>query len=84
MDMGLIGWIVIGFIAGSISGWIIGDRTARGCLPKILVGIVGGILGGWLSRELGFGDVEGFFGAILFASVGAILVRIVLRALERR
>jgi uncharacterized membrane protein YeaQ/YmgE (transglycosylase-associated protein family) len=84
MDMGVIGWIVIGFIAGSISGWIVGDRTARGCLPKILVGIVGGILGGWLSRELGFGDVEGFFGAILFASVGAILVRLILRALERR
>ena len=84
MDMGVIGWIVIGFIAGSISGWIVGDRTARGCLPKILVGIVGGILGGWISSELGWGDVEGFFGAILFASVGAILVRLILRALERR
>ena len=84
MDMGVIGWIVIGFIAGSISGWIVGDRTARGCLTKILVGIVGGIIGGWLSRELGFGDVEGFFGAILFASLGAILVRLILRALERR
>jgi uncharacterized membrane protein YeaQ/YmgE (transglycosylase-associated protein family) len=84
MDMGVIGWIVIGFIAGSISGWIVGDRSARGCLPKILVGIVGGIIGGWLSRELGFGDVEGFLGAVIFASVGAILVRVVLRALERR
>lgn len=84
MDMGVIGWIVIGFIAGSISGWIVGDRTARGCLPKILVGIVGGILGGWISREMGFGAVQGFFAAILFASVGAILVRLVLRALERR
>lgn len=84
MDMSLIGWIVIGFIAGSISGWIVGDRTARGCLPKILVGIVGGIVGGWLSRELGLGDVQGFFGAILFASIGAILVRLILRALERR
>jgi uncharacterized membrane protein YeaQ/YmgE (transglycosylase-associated protein family) len=84
MDMGVIGWIVIGFIAGSISGWIVGDRSARGCLPRILVGIVGGILGGWLSRELGFGDVEGFLGAVIFASLGAILVRVVLRALERR
>ncbi len=84
MDMGLVGWIVIGFIAGSISGWIIGDRTARGCLPKILVGIVGGIIGGWLARELNYGQVEGFFAAVLFASIGAILVRLVLRALERR
>jgi len=84
MDMGLLGWIIIGFIAGSISGWIIGDRSARGCLPRILVGIVGGIIGGWLARELGYGQVEGFFAAVLFASVGAILVRIVLRALEKR
>ena len=84
MDMGLVGWIVIGFIAGSISGLIVGDRTARGCLPKILVGIVGGIIGGWLARELDYGQVEGFFAAVLFASVGAVLVRLVLRALENR
>ncbi|MDQ2965325.1 MAG: GlsB/YeaQ/YmgE family stress response membrane protein [Chloroflexota bacterium] len=84
MDMGLVGWIVIGFIAGSISGWIVGDRSARGCLPRILVGIVGGIVGGWLARELRYGEVQGFFAAVLFASVGAILVRVVLRALEKR
>jgi uncharacterized membrane protein YeaQ/YmgE (transglycosylase-associated protein family) len=84
MDMGLIGWIVVGFIAGSISGWIVGTRSARGCIPTILVGIVGGIVGGWLAGELGYRGVEGFFGAILFASIGAILVRIVLRALEKR
>ena len=78
--MGVIGWIVIGFIAGSISGWIVGNRSVEGCLPTIVVGIIGG----WLSRELGFGDVEGFLGAVIFASVGAILVRVVLRALERR
>lgn len=83
MDMNLIGWIVVGFIAGSISGWVVGDRTARGCLPTIIVGIIGGIIGGWLSREMGFGQVEGFIAAVIFASVGAILVRLVLRALER-
>jgi uncharacterized membrane protein YeaQ/YmgE (transglycosylase-associated protein family) len=84
MDMGIIGWIVVGFIAGSISGWIVGTRSARGCLPTILIGIIGGIVGGWLARELDYGQVEGFFAAIVFASIGAILVRIVLRALERR
>jgi uncharacterized membrane protein YeaQ/YmgE (transglycosylase-associated protein family) len=84
MDMGLVGWIIVGFIAGSISGWIVGTRSARGCIPTILIGIVGGIVGGWLAGELGYGGVEGFFGAILFASIGAILVRIVLRALEKR
>jgi uncharacterized membrane protein YeaQ/YmgE (transglycosylase-associated protein family) len=83
MEMGFVGWIVIGFLAGSISGWFVGVRSAQGCLPTILVGIIGGLIGGFLSRELGFGDVEGFLGALVFATVGAILVRIVLKALER-
>jgi uncharacterized membrane protein YeaQ/YmgE (transglycosylase-associated protein family) len=84
MDMSPVGWIIIGFIAGSISGWIVGNRSVAGCLPTILVGILGGVIGGWLSDQVGFGQVEGFIGAVVFASLGAILVRVVLRALERR
>ena len=40
MDMNILGWIVIGFLAGSISGWFVGVRSAQGCLPTIVVGIV--------------------------------------------
>jgi len=83
MEMNLIGWIVIGFLAGSISGWFVGVRSAQGCLPTIIVGIIGGVVGGWLSNEIGLGQVEGFIGALVFATVGAILVRIILRAIER-
>ena len=82
MDMNVIGWIVIGFLAGSISGWFVGLRSAQGCLPTILVGIVGAIIGGWLSSQLGFGSVQGFIAALIFATLGAVLVRIVLRAIE--
>lgn len=83
MEMNLIGWIVIGFLAGSISGLFVGVRSAQGCLPTIIVGIIGGVVGGWLSNEIGLGQVEGFIGALVFATVGAILVRIILRAIER-
>jgi uncharacterized membrane protein YeaQ/YmgE (transglycosylase-associated protein family) len=83
MDMNVIGWIVIGFLAGSISGWFVGVRSAQGCLPTILVGIAGAVIGGWLSTELGFGSVQGFIAALIFATLGAVLVRIVLRAIER-
>ncbi len=83
MDMDIIGWIVIGFLAGSISGWFVGTRSAQGCLPTILVGIIGGIVGGWLANQLDLGRVEGFLGALVFATIGAMIVRIVLRALER-
>jgi len=82
MDLGIIGWLVVGFLAGSISGWFVRDSVAKGCLPTIVVGIIGGFLGGWISRQLGFGDVEGLIGALIFATGGAIIVRLVLRALD--
>jgi uncharacterized membrane protein YeaQ/YmgE (transglycosylase-associated protein family) len=78
----LVGWIILGFLAGAISGWFVGTRSVQGCLPTIVVGIVGGVIGGWLARELAFGQVEGFFSALVFATIGAILVRLVLRAIE--
>lgn len=84
MDLGLLGWIVIGFIAGSVSGWFVGSRTAQGCLPTIIVGVIGGVIGGWLSGVMGFGRVEGFVGALVFATIGSIVVRLILRAIEGR
>ena len=78
----LLGWIILGFFAGSISGWFVGTRSVQGCLPTIVVGIIGGIVGGWLARELGYGSIEGFFTALVFAILGSIFVRLVLRAIE--
>ena len=82
MDMNIVGWIVIGFLAGSISGWFVGTRSVQGCLPTIVVGILGAVVGGWLTRQLGNGQTEGFIGAIAVAIIGSIIVRIVLRAIE--
>lgn len=78
----LIGWILIGLLAGSISGWFVGTKTVQGCLPTMVVGIVGGVVGGWLARELNGQPASGFLGALVFATLGSIVVRLVLRALE--
>ena len=82
MDMNLIGWIIIGFLAGSISGWFVSSRTPQGCVATIVVGVIGGVIGGWLSSALGLGQVQGFIGALVFATIGAIVVRLVLQAIE--
>jgi uncharacterized membrane protein YeaQ/YmgE (transglycosylase-associated protein family) len=76
LGMDIVGWVVIGFLAGALSGLVVGGRTARGCLPNILVGILGGLIGGWLARELL--DVEqtvGFLSALVVAFIGAVIVR---------
>jgi uncharacterized membrane protein YeaQ/YmgE (transglycosylase-associated protein family) len=78
----LLGWIVIGLLAGSISGWFVGTRSVQGCLPTIVVGILGGVVGGWLARELNGEPATWFLGALVFAVIGSIVVRLILRALE--
>ena len=78
----VLGWIFLGLIAGAISGWFVGTRSVQGCLPTIVVGILGGVIGGWLSIQLGFGQVEGFIGALVFAVIGSIVVRLILRSIE--
>jgi len=71
-----LGWLVVGFIAGWLSGMVVPGRSARGCLPNILVGVLGAIVGGYLARELRLGDPSGFLGAVVVAFVGAVVVRL--------
>ena len=78
----LLGWIIIGLLAGSISGWFVGTRSVQGCLPTIVVGILGGVVGGWLARQINDEPVSGFIGALVFAIIGSIVVRLILRAIE--
>jgi uncharacterized membrane protein YeaQ/YmgE (transglycosylase-associated protein family) len=80
----LIGWIIIGFLGGALSAAVVGGRTARGCLPNIVVGVLGAVLGGWLATQLGFGQGQGFLAAVVVAVLGSIVVRLVLEALSPR
>jgi uncharacterized membrane protein YeaQ/YmgE (transglycosylase-associated protein family) len=84
LDMDLVGWIVVGFIAGGLSSLLVHGRAARGCFSNILVGVLGGLLGGWLARQLDFGDTSGFIGAVVVAFAGAVIVRLVLETVAPR
>jgi uncharacterized membrane protein YeaQ/YmgE (transglycosylase-associated protein family) len=82
--MEFLGWLVIGFLGGALSGAVVGGRTARGCLPNVVVGVLGAILGGWLARQMGFGETQGFIAAVVVAVLGSIVVRVVLEAISRK
>ena len=84
MDMSIVGWIVVGFLGGAISGALVGGKTARGCLPNIVVGILGGVLGGWLAGQMGFSEINGFIAAVVVAVFGSLVVRLVLNAMDGR
>jgi uncharacterized membrane protein YeaQ/YmgE (transglycosylase-associated protein family) len=83
LELGIVGWIFVGLLAGAISGALVGGRTARGCLPNIVVGILGGVVGGWLAQQMGFEPINGLIAAIVAATLGSVIVRLILNALDR-
>ena len=50
-DMGVVGWIVVGFFAGALSGAVVDRGGPHGCVANILVGILGGLLGGLIATR---------------------------------
>jgi uncharacterized membrane protein YeaQ/YmgE (transglycosylase-associated protein family) len=74
--IGLIGWIIVGFLAGALSGLVVRNRTPGGCLANILVGVLGGVFGGVLAKGIfNQNEVAGWIGAFVVAFVGAVIVR---------
>ncbi|MGI8828234.1 MAG: GlsB/YeaQ/YmgE family stress response membrane protein [Candidatus Limnocylindria bacterium] len=85
MDLSIFGWIVIGLLAGALAGFFVPGRERFGCLGTMLVGIVGGLLGGFLwVNVLDQNEASGWLGALVIATLGSILVLVVLRAISNR
>jgi|SRR5687768_483901 uncharacterized membrane protein YeaQ/YmgE (transglycosylase-associated protein family) len=81
-DLGIFGWIIVGLIAGALAGALVPGRQRFGCLGTMLVGIAGGLLGGWLwVNVLGFETASGWLGAIVVATLGALILVFLLRGL---
>ena len=82
MGHGLFAWIVIGVIAGWITGKIM-KGSGYGVFVDMFVGLVGALFGGYISSYFGFGGVSehGMVGSILIAVVGAVLLTVLLRLL---
>jgi uncharacterized membrane protein YeaQ/YmgE (transglycosylase-associated protein family) len=82
-DLGFFGWIIVGLIAGALAGFFVPGRERYGCLGTMLVGVAGGLLGGFLwTRVLDQDEATGFLGALVVATLGAVLVLLVLRAMR--
>jgi uncharacterized membrane protein YeaQ/YmgE (transglycosylase-associated protein family) len=80
--MDALGWIVVGFFAGVLSGAVV-ERGPKGCLANTVVGILGGLLGGWFAtEELHYDSTHGFLGALVVAFFGAVVIRLVLDAID--
>lgn len=81
--MDLLGWIVIGLLAGALAKLIMPGRDPGGCIVTMLLGIAGALLAGFMGRLAGLyapGQNAGFIAAVL----GAIAILIVYRFLAAK
>lgn len=83
--MGIIGWIVLGGLAGWVASMFVGTDKQQGLLGNIIAGIIGGVVGGWLFSLLGGAGVTGFnIWSFVVALIGAVVVLLIWKAIRGR
>jgi uncharacterized membrane protein YeaQ/YmgE (transglycosylase-associated protein family) len=81
--MGIIGWIVLGLLAGAIAKLIMPGKDPGGIIVTILIGIAGSFVGTLIGRALGFyGSGQG--AGIIMSILGAILLLWIYRMIVAR
>jgi uncharacterized membrane protein YeaQ/YmgE (transglycosylase-associated protein family) len=73
----VIGWLIVGLIAGWLAGKVSRGR-GFGCIANIILGLIGAILGGWIFTKLGI-----FGGGLIYSIAAATLGAVVLVAIAR-
>jgi uncharacterized membrane protein YeaQ/YmgE (transglycosylase-associated protein family) len=84
--MGIIGWVVLGLLAGAIAKAILPGDDPGGLIVTMLIGIAGALVGGFIASALDVGDLDEFFdiGTWLIAIGGSLLLLLLYRAIAGR
>ena len=82
--MSVIGWIILGLIAGFIGSKIV-NKSGQGMIMDIVLGIIGAIVGGLIFTFFGASGVTGFnIYSLVVAVIGAVVVLWIYHAMARR
>ena len=84
--MNILAWILFGLLAGAAAKLVTPGKHPQGCIVSIVVGIAGAVVGGLAGIVL-FDERIGWSFSLkpfLVAVAGAIIVLLVLQAIEGR
>ncbi|MDO5494826.1 MAG: GlsB/YeaQ/YmgE family stress response membrane protein [bacterium] len=84
MPWGILGWIIIGGLAGWVASKIMNKDEQMGAIANIVVGIIGALLGGWVLSFVGLGERETVIGSFFTALIGAVILLFILGAVLGR
>lgn len=81
--MSIIGWIILGLIAGFIASKIV-NKSGEGLVMDIVLGVIGALVGGWLFQLIGHVGVTGFnLYSMFVAVIGSVAVLLIYHAIRR-
>ena len=78
--------LIILLIVGAIAGWFAGiivKGYGFGLIGNIVVGVIGAFIGNWLFPSLGLWDIPGIVGVIVSATLGAIILLVIIGLIRR-
>ena len=87
MNVGIIGWIILGALAGVIAKAILPGDDPGGIIITPLIGIAGALIAGFIAQAIGFGDpIDEFFdwSTWIAAIIGAVVLLLIYRAFVSR
>jgi uncharacterized membrane protein YeaQ/YmgE (transglycosylase-associated protein family) len=70
--------LFVGLVAGWLAGQIV-QGTGFGLIGDLIIGILGAFIGSWLLPQLGIHLGTGLISAIVNATIGAVLLLLVVR-----
>jgi uncharacterized membrane protein YeaQ/YmgE (transglycosylase-associated protein family) len=85
--MGIIGWIILGTLAGVIAKAILPGDDPGGIIITPLIGIAGALIAGFIAQAIGFGDpIDEFldWSTWIAAIIGAVVLLLIYRAFVGR
>ncbi|MCP2334375.1 GlsB/YeaQ/YmgE family stress response membrane protein [Actinoalloteichus caeruleus] len=84
--MGILGWIVLGLLAGLIAKAIMPGRDPGGIIITLVLGVIGAFVGGFIGRAIFNTDLGSFFEirTWLLAILGSIILLAIYRLVTGR
>ena len=79
--------LVVFLLIGGVAGWLAGlimKGGGFGILGNIIAGVIGALLGGWLFGVLGISIGGEWVGALVTATIGAVILLFVVGLIKKK
>ncbi len=79
---GILVLLLVGLVAGWLAGQIVRGR-GFGLIGDLVVGVIGAFIGNWIFATLGVFIGMGLIGAVISATIGAVILVAIIRLVRR-